>query len=87
MTGVQTCALPICLGIVLYPDHAADEEDLLWCADQAMYQAKASGGNRIQVYQKDPTQPRLATLNQENRSLAAAPSSDRHRSARGESRG
>ncbi|MHB8713197.1 MAG: diguanylate cyclase domain-containing protein [Trichloromonadaceae bacterium] len=75
------------LGIVLYPDHAADEEDLLWCADQAMYQAKASGGNRIQVYQKDPTQPRLATLNQENRSLAAAPSSDRHRSARGESRG
>lgn len=49
------------LGIVLYPDHAANEEDLLRCADQAMYQAKASGGNRIQVYKKIPTQPRLAT--------------------------
>lgn len=44
------------LGIVLYPDHAADEEALLWCADQAMYQAKASGGDRIQVYQESTPQ-------------------------------
>lgn len=44
------------LGIVLYPDHATDEEGLLWCADTAMYQAKAGGGDRIQVYQESTPQ-------------------------------
>ena len=39
------------IGIALYPDHAQEGEELLRCADRAMYQAKAEGGNRFVVYQ------------------------------------
>lgn len=48
------------IGIALYPDHAIQEEGLMGCADTAMYQAKLSGGDRIQLYQQSPGPPRRA---------------------------
>ncbi|QYJ80528.1 sensor domain-containing diguanylate cyclase [Shewanella acanthi] len=37
------------IGIALYPEHGKDEWQLLSCADAAMYKAKKSGGNRIEL--------------------------------------
>jgi len=34
-------------GIALYPEDGSSEAELLRCADEAMYQAKKSGGNRL----------------------------------------
>ncbi len=48
----QLISIASSLGIALYPDHATNEERLLLCADTAMYQAKMSGGDRIQSYQE-----------------------------------
>ena len=38
------------VGIALYPDHGVTREQLLKCADVAMYQAKGAGRNRHAVY-------------------------------------
>jgi|GEM_PF-4909559 len=38
------------IGIAMYPDHAANGEGLMRCADSAMYRAKSLGGNRFEVY-------------------------------------
>ena len=38
------------LGIALYPRHAESEQNLIACADQAMYQAKGGGRNRWRVF-------------------------------------
>ncbi|WP_338448761.1 EAL domain-containing protein [Niallia oryzisoli] len=38
------------LGIAVFPDHGRDIEELMVCADSAMYQAKAGGGNNFQIY-------------------------------------
>lgn len=35
------------IGIAAYPDHGQSPEDLIECADQAMYQAKTAGRNRV----------------------------------------
>lgn len=40
------------IGIALYPQHAADEQQLLQHADNAMYMAKQNGGNRSQSAQQ-----------------------------------
>lgn len=42
------------IGIALYPRDAIDGEQLVACADRAMYQAKAAGKNRWRVY-RDPS--------------------------------
>jgi len=38
------------IGIAMYPEHALDREDLLRCADIAMYEAKRLGRNRATVF-------------------------------------
>jgi diguanylate cyclase (GGDEF)-like protein len=38
------------IGIALYPEHGTTADELLAHADQAMYQAKATGGNACLVY-------------------------------------
>jgi diguanylate cyclase (GGDEF)-like protein len=40
----------ISIGIALYPGHGTVADDLLVCADLAMYDAKNSGGNGYRVY-------------------------------------
>ena len=37
------------IGIVLYPGHGNDHEQLIQQADQAMYAAKNDGGNQIRL--------------------------------------
>lgn len=44
----QVCIVPS-IGIALYPEHGTDEQQLLSCADAAMYKAKKQGGNRIEM--------------------------------------
>ena len=40
----------VSVGISLYPDHAANSEDLLRAADAAMYKVKGEGRNHIALY-------------------------------------
>jgi diguanylate cyclase (GGDEF)-like protein/PAS domain S-box-containing protein len=37
-------------GVAAYPDHARTPDDLMQCADQALYVAKSEGRNRVVVY-------------------------------------
>jgi diguanylate cyclase (GGDEF)-like protein len=46
-TAVNTSAS---IGVALYPDHGSNESDLMNNADMAMYEAKSSGRNTIQVF-------------------------------------
>ena len=39
------------IGLALHPEHGSDALELLCHADSAMYQAKASGRNQVQLYQ------------------------------------
>ena len=41
------------IGIAIYPEHGANESDLMNNADVAMYEAKSSGRNAIKVYGED----------------------------------
>lgn len=41
------------IGISLFPDHAAEGEQLLRCADRAMYNAKLTGKGRSVLYEKE----------------------------------
>lgn len=43
--GEETFHVGVSIGIAVYPDHATSVDDLLDCADQAMYQAKQQGKN------------------------------------------
>jgi len=49
--GELTLNLSTSIGIALYPDHAADVNQLIHMADQALYDAKRSGKNRHCVAQ------------------------------------
>jgi diguanylate cyclase (GGDEF)-like protein len=41
--------ITVSLGVASFPEHGATEDDLLRAADDAMYQAKAEGRNRVVV--------------------------------------
>ena len=49
----QNLRLTSSLGIAIYPDHAANAEELIAHADAAMYQAKEAGKNVWRVYRPD----------------------------------
>jgi len=50
------------LGIALHPLHAADQDQLVACADAAMYQAKQAGKNAWRAYRADlDTTPEMVT--------------------------
>ena len=58
---LETCPS---IGIAFYPEHGEDYRQLMRCADEAMYSAKRSGGNRLQVSElPDGVVPRKPTLN------------------------
>jgi len=46
----QSLDISCSIGIALYPEHAANEKEILDYADIAMYLAKQSGRNRVQVF-------------------------------------
>ncbi|WP_165360563.1 GGDEF domain-containing protein [Candidatus Chloroploca sp. Khr17] len=46
-----TVMLTISFGIATYPDHGNNVEELISKADQAMYQAKRAGRNRVTIWQ------------------------------------
>ncbi|HTN64786.1 MAG TPA: diguanylate cyclase [Burkholderiaceae bacterium] len=48
--GGHTLHISGSVGVAAYPKHAEDEAELMQCADQAMYQAKENGRNRVQSY-------------------------------------
>jgi diguanylate cyclase (GGDEF)-like protein len=52
-----------CIGIALYPDHAASPEQLHQAADQALYRAKATGAARFRIWEPShaAVMPRVAS--------------------------
>ena len=52
---VQPVRVGCSIGVASYPLHASSEDELVACADAAMYSAKRSGKNRCVVYQRDLT--------------------------------
>lgn len=48
--GGETMDVLPSIGIALFPQHGDDEKQLLRRADEAMYNAKKNGGNRVAVY-------------------------------------
>ena len=58
-TSTRTLRVGCSIGIATYPDDAHTEDDLLGCADTAMYQAKQSGKNGWARYQGDPRQSKV----------------------------
>lgn len=51
--GSREHGLGFSIGMAFYPDHAGGLENLLKCADQAMYAAKNSGKGRFHIFAKD----------------------------------
>ncbi len=61
------------LGIALHPLHAADQDQLVACADAAMYQAKQAGKNAWRAYRADlDTTPEMVTRLSWNERLNSA---------------
>jgi diguanylate cyclase (GGDEF)-like protein len=56
VTANTTVDVPCSLGICIYPDFATTASHLLHGADEAMYTAKRSGGNRFATCAAHPTQ-------------------------------
>lgn len=54
ISGGRQISMQASIGYALYPDDSEDGERLLNMSDQAMYQVKSSGGNRIRRYLKSP---------------------------------
>lgn len=55
MHGTPLGSITISIGIAIFPQHGGSPEDLMRMADQALYAAKRSGRNRIQLADGSPT--------------------------------
>ena len=72
--GDEIAYISASIGITLYPDDAAEMEDLLKNADQAMYAAKNKGRNRFDYFtqsMQQAAQTRLRLTNELRGALAA----------------
>jgi len=69
----------ISIGIASYPADGSNGEDVLNAADQAMYAAKASGGNRTKIHRK---QTKKKTAAKRKSSAKSSSSSNRPRRSR-----
>jgi diguanylate cyclase (GGDEF)-like protein len=49
-TGAQEVATTLSIGIAEFPTHGSTAEALTQCADVALYQAKATGRDRVVSY-------------------------------------
>lgn len=65
--GEQTYFLSSSVGISLFPQDAKNSENLLKCADAAMYSAKDSGRDNHQFYSQEMTDLALDQLSMKNR--------------------
>ena len=54
--GASQCQIGVSIGISVFPDDATDKEELLRCADRAMYAVKASGRNSYRFYTREQAQ-------------------------------
>lgn len=71
--GGQTCAVGVSIGAALFPDDGHDAQTLLRQADQALYEAKHAGGNRLSFYR----QPAAGTMPEHPAAQPAGPLPDR----------
>ena len=58
------------IGVALYPAHGQDEQQLLACADKAMYAAKDSGRNVVQIWSANDVESPSRIPDKETRPLA-----------------
>lgn len=67
--GGLTLRISCCIGVCLYPLHGTTPKQLLKHADQAMYQAKESGGKRTCLFVSSPEEPPASNTPEEGVSL------------------
>lgn len=57
-----TVPLTVSAGVATFPDHARTGQDLIFAADQALYEAKDAGRNRVQGCQQSLPRTRLGIV-------------------------
>src|SRR5262249_17518830 len=75
--GEQQLAITASIGVSSYPEHGRDAGSLVKRADQALYQAKAEGRDRVEVWR-----PALDVLGKRNDTVAGLVSGDAARDQR-----